>query len=218
MKPSGVLQLPSGGRSRRLQALNISTRPISGYGSPTATSPGRKQEDGNLAGREAERSRKGTARNLRVKRAGLPGTGEGGRGVGAGGACPDTPSPSCPESCRCLHWSSRGTWKRRGGEEGGVSLSSYFWLTPPTRRGWAKGGGGGRGGGLRRNRRSWEVSREMGQAREPPRTQARGSLRPPFPNLNPLPHHPFSLFLSGEGGSWSPALAAPLRPSCSSQN
>lgn len=37
---------------------------------------------------EAERSRKGTARNLRVKRAGLPwGTGEGGRGVGAGGGC-----------------------------------------------------------------------------------------------------------------------------------
>ena len=73
---------------------------------------------------EADRSRKGTARNPQVKRAGLLwGPGEGGRGVGAGrGACPDGPSPSCPE---CTAGACTGPQEARGrggaGKRGGVS-------------------------------------------------------------------------------------------------
>ena len=52
-KPSSPAAVPSsGGRSRRLQALNISTRPT-GYSPRLPPAQDGKQEDGNLAGRES---------------------------------------------------------------------------------------------------------------------------------------------------------------------
>ena len=149
-KPSSPAAVPaSGGRSRRLQALNISRRPT-GYSPPLPPAQEGKQEDGNLVGwgsrQEQERHCEEPA-----SEAGRPAVGPRRRrlrgGGGGWGCLPRWDFTQLPRvHCWGLHWSPGGTWKRRGGEEGRGQLSSYLKPDPahPPRR-----KGGGEGGGLR---------------------------------------------------------------------
>lgn len=100
---------------------------------------------------EAERSRKGTARNLRVKRAGLPGGPErAAAGWGRGGVLAQIRLHPAAQSALLVPAlvPRRHVWKRRGGGRGGgVSLLLLGAGFPGhSRRGWAKGGGGGERG------------------------------------------------------------------------
>lgn len=129
LKPWSPAAAPSsGGRSRRSQALSISTGPTR-HSPPLPPAQEGKQEDGNLAGWGSRQEQEGTLRNLKVKRAGLP-WGRPGRlaQMGLHPAAQSGPAGACTSP-------PGGTWGGEGrAKEGEWSEPNQAWRRGEGRR------------------------------------------------------------------------------------